>query len=140
MSRAGASFLFTPLHALKPIAHVTGSSGTISAMQNGREMRVAGLPAGYTLTAGDFISFPYGSSPTRYAFHQVVETVVANGSGLTGFFEVVPNIRAGALVGAVVTTASPVCKAVIVPGSVRDGTISGVEADGTTFDWTQTLR
>jgi len=59
--------------ALDPGGAALGASSpnlhTISADR--REIRISGLPAGYTISAGDFLSFTYSSSPTRYALHHV---------------------------------------------------------------------
>ena len=82
---------------------------------------MAGLPAWYVLTRGDYLAFDYGS-PSRRALHKVVSlTVQASAGGVTPVFEVTPLIRPGALVGAVVTLVRASCKARIMPGSVSKG-------------------
>lgn len=101
-----------------PRAHAAGNfndTGTISAMQGGNELRLANLDAGFTLSVGDFLAFDYGAAPSR-ALHRVLETVTADGSGLTPFFEVAPHIRTGASVGSSVTLKQPSMLATIVPG------------------------
>lgn len=107
-----------------------------------REMSLAGLPAGYSLSAGDYLSFAYTSlSVTRQALHRVVDTtVVADGSGETALFEVVPAIRPGAVVGAAVTLKKPFCKAVMVAGSASPSQGRSTLYEGLGFDWVQTLR
>lgn len=132
---ADASFMIGP-----PAARQSVSDGTISGTQNGREISLAGLSAGQVVRAGSYLSFTYGSSPTRYALHQAVETATADGSGTTGFFEVVPAVRAGANNGTVVRLASPYCKAVMIPGSMSDLTIRTATAGGLAFRARQTLR
>lgn len=142
-----------PFHMLDgrrkyPLSDPTGSilggaSVTILALGgDARELSLEGLPAGYTLSAGDYLSFEYTSlSVTRQAFHRIVPaTVVADGSGETALFEVVPAIRPGAVAGAAVTLAKPFCKAVMITGSVSPSTGRSTLYDGLGFDWVQSLR
>ena len=99
------------------------------------------LPAGYVLSRGDYLAFAYRSSPERYALHTVVDaSVVASGSGSTAAFQVQPNLRPGAAVNAVVTLVRPVCKAVIIPGSVSPGRQNRFLTEGISFQFIQTLR
>lgn len=134
---ARASFFVTPLHN-DPFGPF-GASGTINNIRNNRELRIAGLTAGQEVPQGAFLSFSYGS-PSRYALHQTVEPATADGTGLTGWVEVTPAIRAGVTIGAAVALNSPVCKAVAVPNSWRPGTIRAALSDGFSFDWRQTLK
>ncbi|WP_370286928.1 hypothetical protein [Pseudooceanicola nanhaiensis] len=120
------------LGAATPTIHTLGSDN--------RRMRVQGLPAGYVLSRGDPLSFAYGLDPTRYAFHEVITPVTADGSGLTPLFEVSPFIRPGAQVGAAVTFLKPFCKAVMIPGSYRPGLRRPVVTEGFSFSAIQTLR
>lgn len=131
-----------------PLADPTGSilgaaAVTILALGGDpRELSLAGLPAGYTLSAGDYLSFAYTSlSVTRQALHKIVPvSVVADGAGETALFEVIPAIRPGAVAGAAVTLAKPFCKAVMVAGSASPSTGQSTLYDGLGFDWVQTLR
>jgi len=129
---------------LDPTGSILGASAvTILALGGDpREMSLAGLPVGYTLSAGDYLSFAYTSlSVTRQALHKVVDTtVVANGSGQTSLFEVVPPIRPGAAAAAAVTLKKPFCKAVMVAGSASPSDGSSTVYEGLGFDWVQTLR
>ena len=87
------------------------------------------------------LSFTYGSGPTRYALHRIVsDTVVANGSGVTPLFEVVPHIRPGAATSTAVELIRPYCKAIIIPGSVQAGTARKSKVRGLSFEIIQTLR
>lgn len=108
---------------------------------NARTITLKGLDPGFVITRGDFLSFTYLSSPTRHAFHQAAESVAANSSGVTGAFEVMPPIRPGAAVDAVVRLHRPQLKARMVPGSLS---ISALPrrgfAEGASFEWRQTLR
>lgn len=104
---------------------------------NNREMRITGLPPGYRLTDGDFLSFTYGS-PSRYAMHQVISEVTASGVGLTPSFEVTPNIRPGAVVGADVQLIKPFFKAILIESEI--GQQSGNQRSGMMLTVQQTLR
>lgn len=106
-----------------------------------RELRVAGLPVGYILSAGDLIGWSYGAAPTRHALHQIVSPlVIADGSGITPVFEVVPHIRTGATVGAAVQLIRPVAKAIILPGQTEPGRHRRTLTDGAAFAFRQSLR
>lgn len=142
--QAGRSFLIYDHHRtnprLDPTGAILGSSAvTILALGgDARELSLTGLPAGYTLSAGDHLSFSYGS---LQALHRIVDTsVVANGSGQTPLFEVIPAIRPGAVAGAAVQLRKAVCKAVAVAGSIEEALRTRTMSEGLAFDWVQTLR
>lgn len=140
---ARASFLLYPLHKPNPTGGGSEAEpiGQINSLPtNNRLISLKALPASFKLTRGDFLSFIYGSSPSRYAFHQVVESITANGSGVTGQFEVVPPIRPGAAVGTGVQTNRARLKAVMVPGTLRQSGLTPEGAASVSFDWQQTLR
>lgn len=111
-----------------------------SLASNNRELTISDLPAGYVITAGDYLSFQYGANPVRYGFYQVVVGAVADAGGLTGQIEVTPHIRPGATVGSVVALARPVFKGVLVPGSVSVGTSDPRVGAGPAFKLIQTFR
>jgi len=138
----GSFFVFNPAKpapAHDPDGAVLGAATPTIHTLDHREMRITGLPAGYVLAAGDYLSFAYGD-PARYALHQIVTaTVTANGSGLTPLFEVVPNIRPGATTGLTVVLIRPFCKALILPQRSRPGLSRGLHTSGLAFDWGQTL-
>ncbi|AXQ94020.1 hypothetical protein LV780_09555 [Cereibacter azotoformans] len=141
----GASLLVYPPQKPAPVIDPTGAvlggaSPAINALSANREMKLEGLPVGYRISEGDFLSFAYGSNPTRRALHQAVTAGTASGSGITNFFEVVPAIRPGAAIGAAVTLIKPYCKAVVIPGSVNPGIAAGLYTSGISFAWQQTLR
>lgn len=146
--KQGKTFHCYDRRRMYPLLDPTGSilgaaSVTILALGGDpREMSLAGLPAGYTLSAGDYLSFAYTSlSITRQALHKVVDTtVVANGAGQTPLFEVVPPIRPGAAAAAAVTLKKPFCKAVMVAGSASPSDGRSTMYEGLGFDWVQTLR
>lgn len=93
-----------------------GTSAAIHTVTSNIALRLKSLPAGFTVSAGDFIAFSYSSG--KRALHQAVETVTADGSGVTAAFEVRPPIRSGAAVNDVVAVKAPSCLMAIVPGSV----------------------
>lgn len=147
--KQGKSFQCYDRRRMFPLLDPTGSilgaaSVTILALNgsDAREMSLAGLPVGYMLSAGDYLSFAYTSlSVTRQALHRVVDsTVVANGSGQTPLFEVVPPIRPGAAAAAAVTLKKPFCKAVMVAGSASPSSGRSTLYEGLGFDWVQSLR
>jgi len=119
------------LGAATPVIH------TLAA--NNREIRIAGLPAGYVLSDGDMIGWLYGSNPVRYALHQVVYGATASGSGLTPLIEVAPFVRPGAIPGstAVVLVRPPV-KAVLDAAEYGSGV--PLFTQGARLRFTQTLR
>lgn len=118
------------LGASTPTLHTIGTGG--------RSLRITGLPSGYQLRAGDFLAFEYGSSPTRYALHQMAEDATASAGGLTPSAEVIPPIRTGAATGAVVTLVRPAIKAIILPGASSGRHVRAV-SDGITFSFVQSL-
>lgn len=141
---AGRSFLLYDRWQMNPLADPTGTilgaaSVTILALgADARELSLAGLPAGYVLSAGDYLSFPYAG---LQALHQVVNTTVtANGAGQTPLFEVLPEIRPGAMAGAAVALKKAHCKAVAVAGSVEEALRRSTISEGLAFDWVQSLR
>lgn len=88
LRQAGRSFQMFDRRRRFPLIDPLGTTlgaATVTILALGsdvRELSLTGLPVGYTLSAGDYLSFAYGSSPVRQALHRVVDTtVVANGSG-----------------------------------------------------------
>ncbi len=118
----------------------TATPAILSLNADNKRLALDGLPAGYTLSAGDYISFAYDSDPTRYALHRLIEDAAADGNGETAQFEVEPHIREGAATSTAVTLIKPFCKAVIIPGTLDPGTSSTVLTHGIQFDFVQTLR
>ncbi len=143
--QAGRSFLIYDLHRINPRLDPTGAVLGASAVTilglgtDARELSLAGLPAGYVLSAGDHLSFTYNSG--RYALHRIVTTsVTASGAGETPLFEVVPEVRPGATTGTAVQLKKARCKAVAIPGSVEEALRRNTLSEGMAFDWVQTLR
>lgn len=140
---AGSSFLMWDRTRPAPSTDLTGAqlgsaTPTIAEIPNPREIVLAGLPAGYTLSRDDLIGFRYGG---RYALHQVVTGRAAGADGSTAAIEVVPPIRPGAEVGAAVSLKRAPVKAVLVPETLeREPTRGGNITDSLSFTAQQTLR
>lgn len=118
-----------------------GATVTLNAVHpNRREIRLAGLPAGYALRRSDALAFSYGTNPVRFARHRIVAPAVAAANGLTPFLEVVPNLRPGFAPGTAVSLLAPACKAVLLPGSAEPGRLRQRMTVGASFKWIQTLR
>lgn len=80
-----------------PLAHADGifsDSGEIKSVNgNNKALALKKLPAGFTLSVGDYLAFTYAT--TAIALHQVMEAVTADGDGDTAEVEVRPHIRPG---------------------------------------------
>lgn len=114
---------------------------TIMALHaNSRDIRLQNLPASYPLRRHDYLAFSYGTNPTRFALHRLATQASANASGQTGWLEVSPSIRPGAVVGSAVTLIKPSCKAIILPRSLQPGRNQATLTRGVSFDFQQTLR
>ena len=145
MDQPGASFLCHDPRYLGPAGDPTGTilgSRTVtihSVVSTMRELRLTGLPAGYVLSAGDMLSFQYGTNPVRYALHRIVVGGTASSGGLTPMLELLPNLRSGVVEGLAVSLIRPACKARQLPepsyGSGRQAL-----SRGASFDFIQTLR
>lgn len=144
LSTAGASFwAYDTRHAapqMDPSGTILGAATptihTLSA--DARDLRLQGLPSGYNLRRGDYLSFDYAG---RRALHRVASVSVAAAStGITPVFQVVPHIRPGAVVGAEVTLVRATCKAKLLPGQVDKGRARSAITEGMQFHFIQTLK
>lgn len=148
LRRGGTSFLVSDLTRPWPrsdtdgviIAAWAGAPQLASVGSSGREVSLSGLPPNYVLSRGDLISWTYGSSPLRYALHELVGTVEADSTGATGLVEINPPVRPGAAAGNPVTLRWPVCQARLVPGQNSTGTSEHTITTGATLSWQQMLR
>jgi len=146
LDRAGSSFLVYDPSKAYPADDPTGSllgGATVRVASligsDARLLSLKGLPASYQLRAGDLIGWTYGSNPTRYALHRIVEDVQAGGIGTTSSFEVTPFIEPGVAVDAVVTLVKAPMKAVLVAGPGY-GMHQPVISTGKQFSFVQTQR
>lgn len=91
---------------------------TILAIEaNRKELRFAGLPAGFTLTEGTRFSVTSGV-PSRTFMGQLAAGVTANGAGDTAAVELRPHLRPWVAAGQEVRLLKPVAKVKIAPRSL----------------------
>ncbi|HEY4724322.1 MAG TPA: hypothetical protein VII92_20875 [Anaerolineae bacterium] len=104
---------------MDPDGSIIGSSTvTIYALDaDTRYLRLAGLPVGYVLRRGDFLSWDQGSSPVHRRLHQFMADATADSNGRIALTEVAPHIAAGASTGLAVSLKRPAAEMLIVPGS-----------------------
>ncbi len=100
---------------------------------------IAGLPASYKLTAGDLISWGYGT-PTRYALHRIAQDATATAAGVIAQLVLSSPVRNGTTGGEVVQLVQPTCKARLLPMSVTAGEVGRRWNSPISFQWRQTLR
>jgi hypothetical protein len=128
------------LRRIYPREYPTGScnDGVLNSVNvNNKAISLSGLAAGQIVSAGDYLSFTYGSSR---ALQQVMESVTADGSGLTSEFEVRPHIRPGFTLSpsTAVTVKIPSGLFTLVPGSVSSK-LSGSIYSSVSFQGVQFL-
>jgi hypothetical protein len=133
----GTFYLYDPRTAY-PFADRTGailgaSVVKINSLVSAKALTLKGLPSGYQITAGDYLSWDYGSAPVRRAFHEFSEDIVANGSGITGAVEVSPFIRTGAAVDQIVTLIKPAVMCKIKPASLSIESTGNILTSQVTF-------
>lgn len=144
LEEPGFTFFATPPKRAFPQADPDGTilgaaTPVIASLPaGGRSLTLSGLPAGYVLSVGDYLSFQRGS-PVRHEFHRIVTPATANGSGVTPEFDVTPGIRPGVIVGATVQLVRPFFRAVLLPGSIQPAPIVAGPAGAMTFAFRQTL-
>jgi hypothetical protein len=129
-------YLFNPLmkypQADSGGAILGAATVTIDSINvNRKALKLAGLPAGYPLTIGDYFHVDYDSSPYRRALIQIAESTTADGSGVTPEFEVRPHLRPGISAGATVSLIKPAAKVKVMPDTLaieqaEDATMSYV--------------
>jgi len=118
-----------PFPRMDPGGTILGASTVTIGAISGRQITLTGLPASYALKWGDMLSVTYGASPERTALFEVDEDITANGSGVTGFFEVTPAPKAGMAAGNAVRLKKPVAKMRLVdfdPGSDEPAVANGI--------------
>lgn len=133
--------------AADPIgASLAGFSAVIEEVgSDGQTIRLGGLPIGYQVSVGDFLSFTYDGG-TRQALHRVAagafhtEASAIRDFTSSGFLRISPSLRPGLVVGSDVELVRPYCRAQLVPGSVSYGSTRNNKTSGMAFDFRQTLR
>lgn len=124
-------FLGYDLTAKYPASYPKGAwptggsfSGTTAQINSiggdGVSITLKDLPAAFAGSVGDMLSVTYGAgSPAALALFRACEAFTANGSGVTGSFEVRPTIPAGMADSDVVSVKLAACHMMIVPGSIK---------------------
>jgi hypothetical protein len=118
-----------PMSRCFPIKHPRGSWPTGAAFAgtctlatinvNRKAITLSGLPAGFELSVGDYISIAGD-------LHQVMVAVSAGSGGTTNEFEVRPHIWPGVTPPKSVSVKQPACLMTVVPGSVSsDADLNG---------------
>lgn len=141
---AGRTFFVTDLLHKAPRDDPTGSilgaaTPTLTTYHpDMRSLKLTGLPDGYKLRRGDYVSYSYDGG--RRAMHRVVSlSVAAPASGETPYIEVQPSLRLPATTGLGIILLSPRFAAKIVPGSVNKGDRGSWMTTGASFKIIQTL-
>lgn len=135
LRQPGASCLIHPFHNLPTGGNTTA---TLDAKSNSKQMKLSGLAPSQVIRRGQFLSVTYGSNPLRYGLYQAAEEVLANGSGVTPYVQVVPTIEPGVVAGATIKVGTPVLKARIL--RVTPPAHRAVLTPNTKVEWRQTLR
>lgn len=125
LNGSSQSFLFAEPTYAPAGGGVPGSGVTIDAIaSDGLAIALAGLPAGYVVTAGDRFSVAWGTG--RQYLGMFAETATADGSGDTAQIAITPWLPIGIATTAAVEMTTPVLRAFVPPGGYRSfGTRSG---------------
>lgn len=108
-------FLFEDKSYSPASGGVSGASVRVASINADRTaIALNGLPVGYRVTAGDRMSIAWGSG--RYFFAEFVETVTANGSGITPQAAIMPYLPQGIAASAAVEMTRPRLKVIVPPG------------------------
>ncbi len=135
-------YLYDPRSAY-PISDPTGAilgSSTVqinSLNANNKEMTIKGLPSTFVNSAGDMLSWDFGT-PTKRAFHRIVVGGTAT-AGVSPSLEVRPHILPGAAVNAAVTLIKAAARVKIIPGSFDPGTARQMMTTGMSFKARQVI-
>lgn len=108
-----------------------GEAELLTVNANRRAVSLAGLPAGFQVSVGDYIQI--GDTD----LHHAAEAATANGSGETAEFEVRPHIWPGVDAGnspaTTVSVKRPSCIMAIVPGSIQSSADVQIGWGGVSF-------
>ncbi len=123
-----------------PAADQSGALVAASAVKlnsvnaDGYHLSLKGLPATYTITAGDLIAADHTGS--KRGLYRALATVTAS-AGTTAEFEIWPAIRSGAAVNDVVTLGRAAAEMIIVPGTKPTWREAGRLHDAVSFQAVQ---
>lgn len=113
------TFIGWPTSRAFPIAYPNGSwptggafsgSGQVNSITS-RSLSLKGLPAGYVVSVGDYIQV--GSD-----LYQALETATADGTGVTGSFEVRTYVWPSTAINAAAKLIKPSCPMRLLPGTL----------------------
>lgn len=97
---------------------------TVHSIRNDRlALRLTGLPGSFFLTKGDWLSIDDGAN---LHLLRAVESNIAAGTGLSGWFEVRPGLRPAIAVGDPVALRYACARFMVDPGSVDRSDVDGV--------------
>ena len=142
--RSDASFLAYdklrpwPQRDAKGLAIANKSPKVSPVTGDARSLRLSGFPVGYKMTAGDLLSFNYGSNPTRIGLHRVVSTEYADSSGDILSINGHPPVRPGLANNTALQLVPATCKAKLV--SYEPPSVTRSRRAEISFSWRQTLR
>lgn len=143
--RPGSTFRWTPTTADfqvdDPQGTVLGAASvSVVNVKADGDLVILGVPTGYSIAGGRFLSFNYGSGPARWALHQVMSARTSTGPGDDMELVVQPPVRVGWQAGDAVTLHKPTALAAIVPESARYGVMVPGYGEGISFDFIQRLK
>jgi hypothetical protein len=116
--RGNRSFKAYDPRRCQPIAYTAATLPSFTpnvTAAGGNSISVSGFPAGFIITAGDYISFPWRNAQALVKF---LEGATIGGGG-TGIFEVGPTLLAGGTVPVAATVVRPWCYMKYKPGSLQ---------------------
>lgn len=139
LERPGASFEVYEAQRYGPKADPRGTTtsggGTISSHNiSASTLALSGLPGGFQVAVGDYVSFAYASG-ARQALHRYVQAGSAT-SALT----VEPPLQPGLTNGTAAALVRPWCRAQLVPGGLDAGETALRITSGLSFSFRQSLR
>lgn len=155
---AGRSFLVydrrRPAPLSDPAGAILGAAAPVidTLGADARELRVGGLPVGYQLSSGDYLSFPYGEVPTNLlSFPQEFDNAVWNKSAATitanaiaapdgtvtadKLVEAAADAQHFAMQAVAVTTAQPYTFSAYLRAAERNAALLQIGADGPFADF-----
>jgi len=109
-----------PLNYQSGVFSDAGQINSINA--NNKAVSFKNLPAGFVLSVGDYFHFDYGG---KRALHQLMESVTANGSGITSEVEIRPYLRPGLTVSTAVVLKNPRARFTMMPNGVASTVSTG---------------
>lgn len=117
-----------------------GNTPQVSSIdRTARTIALSGLPPGYVLERGDYLSITYDSD--RWSLHKVVSKLeAANGLGFMLGLSIEPNIPRAITTPQNVRLFDPQCLAVLTPGTATEGSDQNRVTSGMSFELQSTLR